>query len=66
MKKGQTVLHSDSVLKYFFEIVSFEKKSAGDNICMKNYPACKELTVCISLMNMVVILFVYMFKVLLP
>ena len=30
-------------LKYFFEKVNLEKRSADDNKIMKNYPACKEL-----------------------
>ena len=30
-------------LKELFEKVNFEKKSADDNYCMKNFPACKYL-----------------------
>ena len=39
----QTVLHSDSVLKEFFEYVVFFKNISRHKKSMENYPACKKL-----------------------
>ena len=41
----QTVWHSESFLKDFFQISLFWKKSVHKNKRMKKYPACKELNI---------------------